>query len=136
MAMEVQIEGTPKTLHKRDRPRLHLSPWDTAGDRFVDIILSDGGADDGMDLRRQLLGRSHPVAHGEGTPLNWRPCADAVAGNRHRDDPLARGYPRDDLHKASKRYATCSSTSPAGFRFPAFPSRAWRLEKLQVTGRR
>jgi hypothetical protein len=32
--------------------------------------------------------------------------------------------------KASKRYAACSSASPAGFRFLAFPSRAWRLEKL------
>ncbi len=32
--------------------------------------------------------------------------------------------------KESKRYAASSSSSPAGFRFPAFPSRAWRLEKL------
>jgi len=33
-------------------------------------------------------------------------------------------------YKESKRYASCSSSSPAGFCFPAFPSRAWRLGKL------
>jgi hypothetical protein len=61
MEMKVQIEGTPKTLNKRDRPWLELVSWDTACDRLVHIILPDGRADDRMDLRGQLLGRGHPI---------------------------------------------------------------------------
>src|SRR6266699_7230378 len=79
MEMEVHIERTAKTLDKRDRPRLELVSWDTACDRLVHIILPDGGADDRMDLRGQLLGRGHPIPQGYG----------------HRDDPLAGGGPGD-----------------------------------------
>jgi hypothetical protein len=59
--MEVHIERTSKALHTCDRSRLHLSPWDPARDRLVDIILADRGANNGMDLRGQLLGRGHPI---------------------------------------------------------------------------
>src|SRR5215831_6056596 len=61
MKMEIEIEGTPKPLNKRDRPWLNLVSWDTACDRLVHIILPDGRADDRMDLRGQLLGRGHPI---------------------------------------------------------------------------
>jgi hypothetical protein len=61
MKMEIEIEGTAKTLQKRDRPWLDLVAWDTACDRLVDVILTDGGADDRMDLRGQLWGRGHPI---------------------------------------------------------------------------
>src|SRR5262249_4205997 len=54
MKMEMEIEGTPKPLHKRDRPWLNLVSWDTACDRLVHIILPAGRADDRMDLRGQL----------------------------------------------------------------------------------
>ena len=95
--MEVHLDGTAKALDKGHRPWLHLIPWDSPWDCLVYIILSDRGADDRMDLHRQLLGRGHPIPHGEGAPLNWHPSADAVAGNRHRHDPLAGGAPGNDL---------------------------------------
>src|SRR5262249_12654296 len=79
--MKIQIDRTAKTLDKGHRPRLNLGPWDTACDRLVHIILPNRGADDGMNLRGELLGRSHPI-----------PQAD-----RHRYDPLARRHPGDDL---------------------------------------
>jgi len=44
-------------------------------------MLSNGAADDGMDLGGQLSGGRHPVAQGNG----------------HRDDPLTRRHPGDDL---------------------------------------
>jgi hypothetical protein len=75
--MEVQIDRTAKTLDKGHRPRLDLGPWDTACDRLVHIILPNRGADDGMNLRGELLGRSHPIPQGD----------------RHRHDPLARRHP-------------------------------------------
>src|SRR5262249_61191642 len=73
MKMEIEIEGTPKTLNKRDRPWVDCRPWGTTGDRLVHIILTDCRADNGMDLGCEVLGRRHPV-----------PQRD-----RHRDDPLA-----------------------------------------------
>src|SRR5919109_960600 len=66
MEMEIEIEGTPKTLHKRDRPWLDLVSWDTACDRLVHVILPDCRADERMDLRGQLLGRGHPIPQGDG----------------------------------------------------------------------
>src|SRR5215510_1562251 len=95
--MEVHIDGTAKALDKGHRPWLHLIPWDSACDCLGHIILSDRGANDRMDLRRQLLGRGHPIPQGEGAPLNRRPSADAVVGDRHRHDPLAGGAPGHDL---------------------------------------
>src|SRR5262249_26363897 len=80
MEMEIHIERTAKTLDKRDRPWLDCGPWDTTCDRLVHIILTDCRADDRMDLRRQILGRGHPV-----------PQRD-----RHRDDPLAGRDPGRD----------------------------------------
>src|SRR5262249_57451304 len=61
MKMEIELEGTAKTLHKRDRPWVDLVAWDPAGDRLVHIILTDRGANDRMDLRGQLLGCGHPI---------------------------------------------------------------------------
>src|SRR5215831_12945672 len=55
MAMEVYIDRTAKPLDKRHRPRLDLVAWDTAGDRLVHVILPDGRANNGMDLRREVL---------------------------------------------------------------------------------
>src|SRR5215472_4230310 len=60
MEMEIEIEGTPKTLDKRDRPWVDLVAWGTACDRLVHIILTDGRANDGMDLGREVLRRGHP----------------------------------------------------------------------------
>jgi hypothetical protein len=59
--MEVEIEGAAKALDNCDRPWLHLGPWEPTGERLVHIILPDRGTDNRMDLRRQLLGRSHPI---------------------------------------------------------------------------
>src|SRR4030095_8229640 len=81
MEMEVQIHGTTETLDKRHRPRLHVGSLQASGDCLVHIILPDRGADAGMDLRRPLLGRGHPIPQGD-----W-----------HRDDPLAGGDPGNDL---------------------------------------
>src|SRR5262249_52685520 len=61
MKMEMEIEGTAKALDKRDGSRMDLVSWDTACDRLVDVILPDGGGDDRMALRGQLLGRGHPI---------------------------------------------------------------------------
>ena len=96
MRMHIHIDGAAESLDKGHRSRLHLVSWDTACDRLVDVILSDGGAVDRMDPRGEILGRSHPIPQGEGAPLNWRPSADAVAGDRHRHDPLAYWHPGDD----------------------------------------
>src|SRR5262249_38296006 len=54
MAMEVHIERTAKPLEKRHRPRLDLVAWDTACDRLMHVILTDRGANDRMDLRREV----------------------------------------------------------------------------------
>jgi len=62
MEMEVQIERAAKALEKRDRARVDDGSRVTALDRLVDIILPDGGTNDGMDLGRELLGCRHPVA--------------------------------------------------------------------------
>jgi hypothetical protein len=35
------------------------------GDRLVDVILTDRGANDGMDLGGESLRRRHPVAQGD-----------------------------------------------------------------------
>ncbi len=55
MKMEIQIDGATKALDKRHRPRLDLLPLDAAFDRLVDVILRDRGADNRMDLCRQIL---------------------------------------------------------------------------------
>ena len=75
MEMEVEIDGTPETLDKRHRSRLNIGSLKASGDCLVHIILPDRGADDGVDLRGQLLGRGHPIPQGD----------------RHRHDPLAGG---------------------------------------------
>src|SRR4029453_1395359 len=80
MIMEIQIDSTPETLDKCDRPRLDVRLFKASYDGFVHIILPDRGTDDGMDLRSQLLGRGHPIPQGD----------------RHRDDPLAGGDPGED----------------------------------------
>ncbi len=54
MKMQIQIYATAKSLYKRDRSRLHLVPLDTASDCLIDVILCDGGADNGMHLCRQV----------------------------------------------------------------------------------
>jgi hypothetical protein len=64
--MEIEIEGTPKALHKGHRPRVDGGPWDTTGDHLVHIILPNRGTDDRMDLRSEVLGRRHPVPQGNG----------------------------------------------------------------------
>ena len=98
--MQIQIDRTAKTLDKCDRSRLDVGSREASCDGFVHIILPNRRTDDRMDLRGQLLGRGNPIPQGEGAPLNWRPFADAVAGNGHRDDPLAGGDPGDDpLHQ-------------------------------------
>ena len=71
----------PKRWINVTDPGWTLARWDAACDRLVHIILPDRGADDRMDLRGQVLGRGHPVPQGDG----------------HRDDPLARRHPGDDL---------------------------------------
>ena len=55
MKMEMHIDGAAKTLHKRDRSRLHFVPLSAACDRLVHLILRDGGTDDRMDGRGQVL---------------------------------------------------------------------------------
>src|SRR5712692_8927796 len=55
MEMEVQIHGAAESLDKRHRPWLDLLPLDTSCDRLVHIILTDRGADNRMDLCRQVL---------------------------------------------------------------------------------
>ena len=77
--MEVEIDGTAETLDKGDRLRLDVGSLTASGDCLVHIILPDRGADDGVDLRGQLLGCGHPIPQGD----------------RHRDDPLARRHPGD-----------------------------------------
>jgi len=51
MKMEIYIQVTAKALDKRDRSRLHVWSLNAAFDCLVDIILRNGGADDGMHLR-------------------------------------------------------------------------------------
>jgi hypothetical protein len=55
MKMEFHIDGTAKTLDKRDRPRLDFGPLDTSCDCLVHVILPDRGADDRMDLGGEVL---------------------------------------------------------------------------------
>src|SRR5262245_8224221 len=55
MEMEIQIDSTAKTLDKCDRSRLDVGPLETACDRLVHVILTDRGADDRMDLGREVL---------------------------------------------------------------------------------
>src|SRR5262249_57799724 len=81
MDMEVHIDPTAKTLDKRDRAWVEGGPLETACDRLVDVILTDGGAHDRMDLGREVLGPRHPVAQGD----------------RHRDAPLAGKDPGNHL---------------------------------------
>ena len=54
MKMDVQIEAAAEALDKRDRSRLHLVPCNAALDRLVDVIVRNGGADDGMHLCHQV----------------------------------------------------------------------------------
>ena len=55
MEMEVQIYGTAKALDKGHRPWVHLAPQGPARDCLVDVILTNRGADNRMDLCRQVL---------------------------------------------------------------------------------
>ena len=55
MRMDISIEGATETLDKRHRSRLDLLPLATAFDRLVDVILTNRGADNRMDLCRQFL---------------------------------------------------------------------------------
>src|SRR5439155_3958290 len=98
MEMEVHIDRTAKTLDKRDRSRVDGGPLETACDRLVDIILTDGGANDGMDLGREVLGPRHPVAQRD----------------RHREDPLARRYPGDDALDQMRRHLRHASSGTRG----------------------
>jgi hypothetical protein len=50
-------------------------------DCSIDVVLPDGTADDGMNLRGEFSGGRHPVAQGNG----------------NRDHPRTRGHPGDDL---------------------------------------
>src|SRR4030095_13381074 len=61
MEMEGHIDRTAKTLDKRDRARVDGGPLVPLCDRLVDVVLPDGGADDGMELCREVLGPSPPV---------------------------------------------------------------------------
>jgi hypothetical protein len=80
MEMEVHIERTPETLHKGDRPWLEAGSLQASGDSLVHIILPDRGADDGMDLRGQLLDAAIQYRRGTGT-----------------DTPIGGGDPGNDL---------------------------------------
>jgi hypothetical protein len=84
-------------LQKRDRAGLYAGPGGALLDRLIDIILSDGTADDGVDLGGQLSGGRYPVAQENG----------------QRDDPLARGYPGNHLLDEMGRLL---GHSPAGTR--------------------
>ena len=55
MIMDIQIDGAAEALDKRHRSRLALLPLATSFDRLVDVILTDRGADNRMDLRGQVL---------------------------------------------------------------------------------
>ena len=55
MIMQMHVDGTAKTLDKRDGFRLDCGSWDTTCDGLIHIILTNRGADDGMDLRGQVL---------------------------------------------------------------------------------
>jgi hypothetical protein len=79
--VEIQIETAAKALQKRHRTGLHGGPCRPMPDRLIDIKLSDGAADDGMNLGGEFSRRRHPVAQGNG----------------YRDHPLPRGHPRDHL---------------------------------------
>jgi len=73
-------------------------------DRLVDVILTNRGADDGMDFGREILRGRHPVAQGD----------------RHRDDPLAGWDPGDDLLDEMRRHLRQAAsgtrrTKPAPF---------------------
>jgi hypothetical protein len=52
MKMDIQMQAAAASLDKRDRSRLNPVPLNAALDRLVDVIVRDGGADDGMHLRR------------------------------------------------------------------------------------
>ena len=54
MKMYIQINAATESLYKCNRSRLYLLPLYTVFDRLVDVILSDCGADDSMNLRRQV----------------------------------------------------------------------------------
>src|SRR5262249_40472072 len=79
---------TPKALEKGDRSWVDGGPLMTLCDRLVDVILCNRGADDRMDFGREILRRRHPVAQGDG----------------HRDDPLPRRHPGDDLLDEMRRH--------------------------------
>ena len=55
MEMEIQIDRTAKALDKRDRSWVDGGPLRTVCDRLVDVILPDRGANDRMDLGREVL---------------------------------------------------------------------------------
>src|SRR5262245_14157161 len=102
--VHVEIERTAKALDKGDRARVDGGPLMTLCDRLVDVILPDGGANDGVDLGSEVLRRRHPVAQGD----------------RHRDDPLAGGDPGNDLLDEMRRHlrhaaAGTRRTKPAPF---------------------
>src|SRR5215468_3876283 len=53
--VHIEIKRTPKALDKGHRPWMHLAPRDPAYDCLVDVILTNRGADDGMDCGGQVL---------------------------------------------------------------------------------
>jgi hypothetical protein len=81
MKMYMRIDGPAEALHKGDRAGLHGGPRGALLDRVRDIILGDGAADDRMDAGGERSGGRYPVPQRHG----------------HRDHPLPRGHPGDDL---------------------------------------
>jgi hypothetical protein len=61
MEMEVEIDRTPETLDKCDRPWVDVGSCKASCDRLVHIILPDRGTDDRMDLRGEVLRGGHPI---------------------------------------------------------------------------
>ena len=112
----IEIEGTAKTLDKRDRAGVDGGALAPALDRLVDVILPDGGANDRMDLGREVLGRRCPVAQGDG----------------HRDDPLPCRHPGNDLLDEVRRRLSHAPAGTRGAKPP--PLTTERHQQLVVTG--
>src|SRR5215475_12125360 len=88
----------------------------TLCDRLIDVILTEGGANDGVDLGREVLRRRHPVARGD----------------RHRDDPLAGGDPGDDLLDQMRRHLRHASPSTGRTKPPPLATEGH--QELLLTG--
>jgi hypothetical protein len=79
--MQGQMEGTPATLRKGDRPGRAAGSLPAAGDSLVHLLRPERGADDRVALRGQRLGRGPPIPQGD----------------RPRHHPWAAGAPGQDL---------------------------------------